>query len=77
LNIYKENFHEDEYNNDIATAFNNMGLVYVKKKDFENAAQCFTKAINILKQINEEFNSDILSIMNNLAGVYFQTKAIQ
>jgi len=68
LKIYKEYFGEK----DLSTlkCYNNLGNIYLYRKDFQNALSLFQRALNGKQEILGENHEDTATGYNNLAGVY-------
>jgi tetratricopeptide (TPR) repeat protein len=61
----------DEFDNDLATSYNNLGEVYRRLNDLENAEKYARNSLNIRENLYKNINNnDLANSLNNLAGVY-------
>ena len=64
INRYGEN-HKD-----VATSYNNIGVVYCEQGDYSRALEYYKKALIICKYIYGENHKDVATSYNNIGGVY-------
>jgi len=65
----------------LAATLTDLGLVYVEGKDYLNAEQSFTQALNIVTELAAKkpslYAAHLAKVNNGLAGLYFQQKYYQ
>ena len=74
LKYYNRALHIAEKNNDsidIAISYNNIGLVYSDKGDYDKALEFLNKAMTIRKAKLGEEHTDVATSYNNIGVVYY------
>ena len=65
---------------DVATLYNNIGLIYKKQGDYTKAMKCYTTAMDILENTVDSNHPEIATTYNNIGSIYSSqgdyTKAI-
>ncbi len=68
LNIDKAHYGENNFN--LATTYNNIGLVYKNQGKLEEALEMYMKCLNIKKAHYGDNNFNLATTYNNIGGVY-------
>lgn len=62
--------HFIKHHKNTITSINNMGIIYMLKKDFKNSETYFLMAINICEKLGDNFNKELFVINTNLSKLY-------
>ena len=68
LAIRKQAF--GEFHPDVATSYNNIGLVYDAQGDYARALEYYQQSLTIKKQLLGESHPDVATSYNNIGGIY-------
>lgn len=53
-----------------ASSYNNLGLVYYSKGDYNTALEYYCKALAIMEKNNQTKNPNTATILNNIGGIF-------
>ncbi len=54
---------------DVATTLNNIGIVYNRKGDYQQALENYTKSLKIKTKISRDDSIDVAMTFNNIGNV--------
>ncbi|CAF3931875.1 unnamed protein product [Rotaria sordida] len=74
LHIDEQILKTNQYKPELATAYNNIGEIYSKLGDYENASKYLHHALDIRLKGTISTHTDLAAIYNNLGTVYFEQK---